>query len=95
MAPLLDLMTWAGLSHRVCSSIWVVGNLEKRVASTQDRIDLRSAGGFLDEESVICNHGFGTNLEKRGPVQYLTNFASKIKSPSHRCCLDQATVPLR
>ena len=40
-----------------------------QLASTQDRIGaagpphaLRSAGGFLDEESVIYNHGFGTNL---------------------------------
>ena len=31
---------------------------------SEERSDLRSAGGFLDEESVICNHRFGTNLPK-------------------------------
>ena len=28
----------------------------------EERPDLRSAGGWLDEESAICNRGFGTNL---------------------------------
>ena len=49
--------------------ITVSQRVANRVASTQDRIgaagppeersNLRSAGGFLDEESVICNHRFG------------------------------------
>ena len=34
---------------------------DRRSRSTS-RSDLRSAGGFLDEGRVICNHGFGTNL---------------------------------
>ena len=34
---------------------------------SEERSDLRSAGGFLDEERVICNHGFGTNLLFRKP----------------------------
>ena len=59
-------------------------------ARVRERSDLRSAGGYRIEESVICNHGFGTNLTNHSPRFGILQPIEDRTSPSRAREVDPA-----